>query len=301
VNQAQQYFSSVVELAKDKGLIGQFLQPYQEVLGAADKWAEQNAQYAEKHKDPNRLPSPDPWQFLLDAPVVSAKSKEVFRAAQSQLGALCQLIHIAQGIATLNIDWYQESINARVKGDESRYCHAISKVANGHVIHARVQEHLRKQNNPESLKQMEHLWKKRRAQLVHRGYGKQINQPIPWPSWKQFRNHNGLPVVLVEWWVRCGADGVPGLMFWRNEALTKFLKLHLDQSNLNPPAIKKVRQQLGLLSVGDKKHFVWDVSIKNDGKGTREIKGCGRNGEQCFSGLVYPQKQVSSAVLLSVR
>src|SRR5437867_1832016 len=110
VNQAQRYFSSVVELAGDKGLIGQTLRPYQELLRAADKWAEQNVYSAEKHKDLNRLPLPDPWQFILDAPAVSTKSKEVFRAAQSQLGAVRHLIHIAEGIATLNTDWYQESV-----------------------------------------------------------------------------------------------------------------------------------------------------------------------------------------------
>jgi hypothetical protein len=51
VNQAQQYFSSLVELAKDEDVIGQVLRHYPyEVLRAADKWAEQNAEYAAKHK-----------------------------------------------------------------------------------------------------------------------------------------------------------------------------------------------------------------------------------------------------------
>ena len=92
---------------------------------------------------------------------------------------------------------------------------------------------MRKQNDPELLKQMECLWNKRQAQLVHRGKGNEVRQPKQWPSWREFRKQNALVVVLVEWWVRCGTNGVPGLMFWRNEALTKFLKLHLDQSNLD--------------------------------------------------------------------
>ena len=82
-------------------------------------------------------------------------------------------------------------------------------------------------------------------------------------------------------------------MFWRNEALTKFLKLHLDQSNLDPQGVKKVRQQLGSRPVGNKEHFVWDVSIKLNGQGIREIIGYWRNGKQSFSGLIHPQKQIS--------
>lgn len=301
VNQAQQYFASLVELAEDKGLIGQVLRPYQEFLRAADKWAEQNAESAKKHNDPNRLPLPDPWQFLIDAPAVSSESKKVFRAAQSQLGALRHLIHIAQGIATLNKDWYEELIRARTLGDKVGYDHAAGKIADGHIIHAQVQEDVRKQNDPELVRQMDRLWQKRRAQLVHRGQGKQVNQPKRWPSWDGFRKQNGLPVVLVEWWVRCGRGGIPGLMFWRNEALTKFLKLHLDQVNLSAPSIKKVRQQLGLLGVGDKDHFVWDVSVEANSAGRLEINGCGRDGKLSFSGVIAPQKKISMGVLLSAR
>jgi len=284
VNQAQQNFSSLVELAKDEGLIGQVLRRYpDEVLRAADKWAEQNTEYATKHKDPNRLPSPDPWQFLLDAPAVSKEDKAVFRAAQSQLGALRHLIHMAEGIATLNTDWYQESIEARTTNDEIRYQHAIGKVADGHVIHARVQEEVRKQNDPELLKQMEWLWKKRRAQLVHGGKGSEVKQPKPWPSWNEFRTQNKLPVSLVEWWVRCPNDA-PGLMFFRNEALTEFLKFCLAQKNLTPAAVKKARQKLSLIPVGEKEHFVWDYSIKQHGKDCWESTGYHRNGDKAFWG-----------------
>jgi hypothetical protein len=300
MNRASQYFSSLAELATDTGLIGQILQGYPaEILRGADKWAMQNSDYAEKHKNTERLPSPDPWQFLLDAPAVPKKEKSVFRAAQSQLPALRHLIRMAEGIATLNTDWYQKSIAARARGDDAEYNRAISKVADGHVIHARVQEAVEKQNDPELLKQMEWFSKKRRAQLVHRGKRSEVRQPKQWPSWSEFRKQNGLPVVLVEWWVRCGANGAPGLMFWRNKALTKFLKLHLDQSNLDSRAVKKIRQQLGLAPVGDKEHFVWDVTIKTKREGTHEIIGFWRNGRQSFRGLVHPQKHISPATLLS--
>lgn len=245
-------------MAKDQGLIGQVLRPYpDEVLRAADKWANQDSEYATKHNDPNRSPLPDPWQFLLDAPATPNRDKAIFRAAQSQLEALRHLIHIAEGIATLNTDWYEESIRARAEGDKSRYNHAVGRVADGHIIHARVQETVRKQNDSKLLRYMEQLWKKRRTQLVHRGKGSEVKQPKPWPTWSEFRMRNKLAVSLVEWWVR-GPNDAPGLMFFRNEALTEFLRFYLSQENLERTAVKKVRQKLGLIPVGNKDHFVCD-------------------------------------------
>jgi hypothetical protein len=204
---------------------------------------------------------------------------------------------MATGIATLNTDWYQEFVTAQASGDKRKCNRALKKLADGHIIYAHVQDDVRKRNDPKLSKQMKWLWKKRRAQFTHRGKGCEVTQPKPLPSWKEFRERNGLPVVLVEWWVRCGVDGVPGLMFWRNEALTKFLKVHLDQSNLNSQMIKKTRQQLGLIPVGDKTHFAWDISIKIKNNGERETKGCSRNGEQCFSGIISPKKQISAAIM----
>jgi hypothetical protein len=126
---AQHYFSRLAQLSKDNGLIGQVLHNYSdELLRAADKWGEQTRENQEKHQDPTRLPLPDPWQFLLDAPVVPDRDKAVFRAAQSQNVALRHLFHIAQGIATLNTDWFQQSIEAIAKGDRPAYEHAIGKV-----------------------------------------------------------------------------------------------------------------------------------------------------------------------------
>lgn len=284
MNQAQRYFSSLVELTKHEGLIGQVLGRYpDELLRAADKWAEQSAEYATKHKDPNRLPLPDPWQFLLDAPVVSRRDKTVFRAAQSQFVALRHLIHMAEGIATLTTDWYQESVIARAKSDEARYNRAISKVADAHVIHAQAQEDVRKQDDPKLLRQMEWLWKKRRAQLIHRGMGSAVKQPQSWPTWSEFRMRNKLPVSLVEWWVK-GPNDAPGLMFFRNEALTEFLKFHLVQQTLTPATVKKNRRKLGLIPVGNRVHFVWNCSIKPSGKDCWKIVGHQRNGDRAFWG-----------------
>jgi hypothetical protein len=295
----KEYFAPLVELANDNGLIGQILRRYQELLPAADKWAAQDAEHQKKHNDPNRLPLPDPWQFLLDAPAVFKIDKTVFRAAQSQLRALRHLIHIVEGIATLNKDWYQESVEARACGNKRRYEHAIRKISDAHILNERVQADARKCNDPKLLKQMEWLLKNRRAQLVHRGERNKIEQLKKWPSWNEFSESHRLPAALVELWVRCGINSVPGLMFWRNEALTKFLKVHLDQSNLNPQSVKKTRQQLGLVPVGDKKHFVWDCSIRGNNR-DRKIEGYYQNGNRSFWGDILPAKQISKAVLLSI-
>ena|SRR6185437_1591454 len=146
---------------------------------------------------------------------------------------------------------------------------------------------------------MEFLLKNRRAQLIHHGKKDKIEQLKKWPSWSEFRKHNQLPVAIVELWVRCEINSVPGLMFWRNEALTKFLKVHLDNSNINSQMVKKVRQQLGLIPVGDKEHFVWDFSVQSR-NGKREIEGHQRNGKRSFWGEILPAKQISQAVLLSI-
>jgi hypothetical protein len=299
VNHRQQYFAPLIELSKDNGLIGQVLKHYPaEILRAADKWAEQNREYQEKHRDPNRMPLPDPWQFLLDIRTLTKKDKEVFRAAQSQNGALRHLFHMAQGIATLNTDWFQKALESYAKGNKIGFKHAIRKVTDAHVTHVRVHDDVRSQNDPELLAQMEHIWKKRRAQLVHRG--EKLRQPKRWPTWAEFRNKNKLPVILAEWWVRCGTNSVPGLMFWRNEALTKFLKVHLDQANLDSRTVKKIRQQLGLVPVGDHDHFVWDIIIKSGPDGC-EMKGLHRNGAQYFRAVIDPRKRVSASVLRSLK
>jgi hypothetical protein len=102
--------------------------------------------------------------------VVSKTDKAVCRSAQSQHRALRHLIHIAQGIATLNKDWQQESVVAKKFGDQRRYEHAVRKISDAHTLNERVQEDVRNQNDPELLRQMELMLKNRRAQLIH--YGK---------------------------------------------------------------------------------------------------------------------------------
>ncbi len=291
----EKYIAPLEEMAKDGGLIGQILRTnpdYEWMLPVADKRAEQNTADQKKKQDPNRLPTPDPWQILLDAPAVSDKDKKVFRAAQSQLPALRHLIHIVEGIATLNTDWHQESIKARAQGHMRKHKHANRKVTDAHVLNQRVQEHISRQNNPELLKQMERLLKRRRAQFVHRGKKNELERQKRWPSWNEFSKHHRLEVALVEWWVRCGVNSVPGLMFWRNEAITDFLRLRfgLSSTALPPSEVKKIRQRLGLISASKNNHFVWRIYCKNDPEGNRKIYGYKRNNGPAFSAEIVSGK-----------
>lgn len=281
----QQYFSTLIELGKDTGLIGTVLQNYPAWLfRAADKWAEQDADYQRENNDPNRLSLADPWQFLLDARDIPQKHKDVFRAAQSQLPALRHLGRMRMGIAKSRTDLYQKALKAKANGDKRSYNHAIGKIANEYVFYERPQEDVKKQNDPKLLAQMESLLKKRRAQLVHRGEGNELRQPKQWQSMNEFRKQNKAAAMLVEWWVRCGVNSLPGLMFWGNKAITKFLS-NITGQKLKPENIKKLRKGLGLIPVSREAEspFVWDINTYRRNEREWKIEGGQRNGKSAFA------------------
>jgi hypothetical protein len=293
MNRAHRYFANIVELARDRGLIGNILRDYPEwIWRATDKSAEQDAEYQTKHGDQKRLPLPDPWRFLLGMRDVPDSHKAVFLAAQSQLVALRHLGRMRMGIATLETDWQQEAIQARNAGDGARSNHAANKVANGLWQFEPVVETVKNkaEDRPELLIDALAWQKRRRAQLVHRGEwgGSQTKR---WPSYSGFRDQNKLPVLLVEWWVRQGANGAPGFMFWRNEAITHLLqlRLRLPPTALPPAEIKKIRQRLGLIPVSKDNHFVWSIRDKVSAAGNRTIEGVQRNGAFAFSGEIPPK------------
>lgn len=277
------HISSLVELAKDRGLIGQILRYYDFALHAADKWAEENAENQEKQRDNHRLPFPDTWQYLIEAPVTSPVHTKVFRAAQSQLPALRHLSHMLQGFASLNKDWYQTGLMARKTGNKLLYNKAMGKVAAAIVLYEPVwQDVVRHGNVTVSLDAKRRL-ELRRKQLIHRGLGNQAREPRKFPTWTEFRKAHRLPTALAFYWVRIGDTGLPGLMFWRNEALAKFLTFWTGQSD-NPAGVKKIRQNLGLILVESRNHPVWDVELEPLVKKVCRIKILQRNGETLFHG-----------------
>src|SRR6185369_11088989 len=223
-------FASLVQLSQGRDAIGTVLvQLPKEVLTAADRWAEQNYEAAFRRRDPLLLPGPDPWQFLIDAPFVHEEEKQILRAAQSQIFAVRKLKHMAMGMSTLKTDWYEEAAKARAKGDERRYKHAVGKMADALLLFDEVQADVREQGYPELLKEMNRMWSKRRAQLVHRGR-KSDSKAMPLPQWNVVRERFRLPAILTELWVR--SKLWPGFLFWRLEALTELLKNLLKNQNL---------------------------------------------------------------------
>jgi hypothetical protein len=267
---------SLVKLAQQSGPIGYILRSLHPwMLSAADKWAEQGLDYESKRNIPNRLSLPDPWQFLLDAPSVPPSVKSVCRAAQSQLWAWRRIGRMAMGLATLNDDPHERAMKLKACGDQEQYARTIAKFAAHAVAYGPIQRHFRSTaKDPKIIRQMAQVLKHRRQQLAHRG--KAADMGRSWPSYEKFALSNKLPATLVYLWVYVPASlvlcpperglqlqpGTPGLMFFRNEALTKFLQFALHQKNLTPATVKKVRQQLKLIPVGDHQHFIWDVCLR---------------------------------------
>jgi hypothetical protein len=125
------------------------------------------------------------------------------------------------------------------------------------------------------------------AQLTHRG---ECEESKNWPPYGEFREQSKLPVLLVEWWVRQGANGAPGFMFWRNEAAAEFLCLRLNRTpaDLPPAEIKKVRQRLGLIPASKNHHLIWSIVIKRNADGNRTLEGLQRSGASVFKGTIPP-------------
>lgn len=276
VNQAQQHYCfNLVKLAKDNGIIGQELRKCQDwFLQAADKDAEWKIDRQLKQQDPNRLPFADPWQFLLDSPSVSPSLKKVFLAAQSQLNALRRLSRIARGEATLNTDWFEEMSKAK---NTREFMHAANKLAAARAQYSQFNTDIQSRKvDPQFRQWGQRQIEKARKERRKRGKGKNFTSL---PRAGEVRSEHKLICALVDWWVR-GPYDAPGLMFFRNEALTEFLKIHLPNTNLSPTAVKKVRQQLGLIPVSHKKHFVWDYSLKEASNGNLKSVGYQRRGRK---------------------
>jgi hypothetical protein len=282
---------SVVELAQDKGWIGQALRRIpDELLREADRRAEQDACSQRRRNDLNRLPFTDPWQSLLDiTPDASSLLKKICRAAQSQILAFRQISHLAMGVATSNTDWQQECLAARAAGDKRRADHAARKTANA-LSRFSAAEDFRKEwvrGNPARQESAAKYQEQRRAQLVHRQQRSEAEIFKPLPRWRDTQKQFPVEMLLTVLWVRAGTDGPPGLMFWGNESLSKFLltmrqRRREDFCNLGRDFVKNFRQNLGLIPVGDFDCMISDVQISPCRNGGWLVKGMERNGNPVF-------------------
>ncbi len=287
--------STVVEVARGESPIGAFLRQLpdsQWLLPAADRWAAQEADYQEKHNIPNRLPLPDPWQYLLDAPVVSPGAKAVCRSAQSWIWGLRRLCRLATGVATLKTDWLEDAEKAKANGNLQQSYRAMTKIADklspSPVFQKDTQEHAAESR---IVQQMQWYVQQRRAKIVHRPYAQRAKADSFNPKFRLTEIERDFPLefLLVESWMCFPNGGWPGLMWWGNKAVTKWVltRLHRNPNqfyNDGRGYIKKIRQRLGLLPVSDKSPWVWDVTVKSLTDGGFEITGWGRNGNQVFNG-----------------
>jgi hypothetical protein len=287
-NLAHHHFSCLAELRRDGGLIGQVLSRYPDLIRPADSDAEWQFGYQQKHQDPKRLPLPDPWQFLLGSPAVTELDKAVFRAAQSQLKALRRLGAIARDEATLTTDWNEKLESAK---SPKSIRHTLNKLSAARARYDLFRAQAQNANDPTYREWVTQRVEQARRERIKRGEGNEAARVWPVPRLIEARNGFKLLSKLVEWWVS-GPNEAPGLMFFRNEARTAFLKDWLPDNNLTSAAVKKDYQRLKLVPAGAKNHFVWSYSAKPRSNGDWRSVGLQRDGKLAFEGTLKV-KQVS--------
>ena len=259
------------------------------MLREADRRAKQDAAALMEHKDPNRLPLPDPWQFLIDLPDTSLLSKKICRAAQSQFAAFRQICRLATGVATSNTDWQQKALKAAKAGDKRQSDYAAIKA--GYALWKfKLARSLVREWSHDNLarKANAKAWQERwRTQRVHRGERGDAEKPKPLPQWSTIQRDFPIETLLVFRWVRVRSDGPPGFMFWRNEALTKLVLAlrEMPRSRFCEQGrdyIKNLRQNLQLIPVSDAACMIWDVEITSRSEGGWLVKGMERTCNLIF-------------------
>jgi hypothetical protein len=233
---------------------------------------------------PDYFPIPDPWRILIDEPCVNPFQKQVFRAAQSFLVALKRLCRIAEGFATLNTDQLAELADAQEQGQTRRHKAISRKLAEKFVLSKFIRDETQAKGNLPEIAEANALHTARKKQLAHRSQSQRKAVDFnPMLAMRQIEKALALETFLVESWLCFPSGAMPGLMFWRNEAITQFWQFHTGQTQFTPDTAKKTRQRLGLLPVSHKSPFVWDVEFRKL-NGVIAIAGFNRIGQTVFTG-----------------
>ncbi|HUS13120.1 MAG TPA: hypothetical protein VMZ30_21795, partial [Pyrinomonadaceae bacterium] len=230
---------------------------------------------------------PDPWQILLELPLIQGNKNmtAICRASQSQLFGICRLSKIALGTATLHTDWHRDGIAAKADGDIVKSERAFGKVTDALASFEIVQDDIRSNAPAEVVREMEEHLRKEQRRLSDRGEAER-GRPRSWPDINARASENPVEHMLVELWVRFppvlrvrrrelnAAHHIPGLMFFRNEATAKFIRwvLQKNDSDLAPKNMEKIRQRLGLIQVGDSKCMIWDFEITEAADGSSNLR-----------------------------
>ena len=207
----------------------------------------------------------------------------MFRAAQSQLVALRHLCGMAKGTANLNTDWDREVCKAAAQGDSAAFDRALSKWADGLLFSGFLDPDASGLSEP-----FVSLLKARKKRLVHRGlWADRANCPPP-PELDQIRRFK-LEDYLVENWICFDGCEVPGLMFWNNSSISKWVGVwchlrHENRANLGRDYVQKIRQRLGLRPVNEKSPLVREVEVNSAADGGFKITLWGRDRRKLFQG-----------------
>lgn len=302
MNQEREHFSRLANLQRADGQIGRVLRRYPDLIRPADSDAEWRFDYQKERQDPKRLSLPDPWLFLIKAPVVTEPDRAIFRAAQSQLKALHFLVRVAHGDASLHTDWTEEMDKAYTDCDERRFWHAAETVAGARAKFELFQYLIQAPDvDPQFREWGQKQIEKSKAERRKRGQGKEF-EPLPSPR-KFKEGYFMVPCALVDWWVT-GPSGIPGLMFWGNSAITNLFS-NICGSPLKAHNVKKLRRELRLIptSAESETPAVWRIEVSRHNETEWKIVLWHRDDSRAHSfwgPIHFNQKQILPSQQLPV-
>jgi hypothetical protein len=229
VNRRKSPFDSVCEIAADAGLVGQALRRLPEsLLREADKQAE-------------------PWKWLLSLPNVPKGFRQLFIAGQSQREALHRIVEMARGAGSMETSWGKKLVEAITAGDTGTIRHAEKKVFASfwRYDHAELLLEAAKRESPAIETQVrnmaDQLYKKARRKL-----GRTKADVLAKPAvFEPVTITEKVAWCLVKGWLRV-SNGLPGLCFFTDSALTDFIGDLLKISELPFDTVRKTRRLLGL-------------------------------------------------------
>lgn len=233
VNRQKSPFDSVGEIAAEAGLVGQILRRIPEpwcssLLSEADKQAE-------------------PWKWLLSLSNVPRGFRQLFSAAQSQRKAIYRIAEMARGGGGIENSWGEKLVEAIKTGDTKTVLHAQEKVFASFwkYDHAKYLLEAARRESPAREAQVRNM-----AAQLHkkacRKLGRTKADALAKPAVFQLANiREKVAWCLVKGWLRV-SNGLPGLCFFTDDALTDFIADHLKLPQLQFDTVRKTRQFLGL-------------------------------------------------------
>lgn len=229
MNRRKSPFDSVCEIAADAGLVGQALRRLPEsLLREADKQTE-------------------PWKWLLSLPNMPKGFRQLFIAAQSQHEALHRIAEMARGGGSMENSWRKKLIEATKAGDIKTTLHAQEKVFASfwRYDHAELLLEAAKRESPAIETQVRNMADKF-YEKARRKLGRTKADVLAKPAvFARTTITQKIAWIFVLGWLRV-SNGLPGLCFFTDSALTDFIGTLLTISELPFDTVRKTRRLLGL-------------------------------------------------------